>query len=133
MRAGVDFYYTNGFLINFYAHSLTAALAGTPGDEGQAADLMSNYVAYCADSSLHPRIWPANARNIYQWWSNRSTAQSHRKCWHDQWSTPWRPSPSRGRRTQTRLSRLYVAGFGAAVPLPSPHKRRCHQHEQLPG
>jgi hypothetical protein len=44
-------------------------------DVAQAADLMADYVAYCADSSHHPAIWPANATAIYNWWLNRSTAQ----------------------------------------------------------
>ena len=58
MHDGVDFYYTNGFLINFYGHSLTAGLAGTGDDLGGAADLISNYVAYCSDSSATPPCGP---------------------------------------------------------------------------
>jgi len=49
--------------------------AATGDDVDQAADLMADYVAYCADSSVHPLIWPANATNIYNWWLNRSAAQ----------------------------------------------------------
>jgi hypothetical protein len=32
-------------------------------------------VAYCANPTNHPRIWPVNARDVYQWWLNRATAQ----------------------------------------------------------
>jgi hypothetical protein len=71
LQAAVDFYYTNGFLINFYSHSLTAALAGTSDDRGGAADLMADYVSYCTN---HARIWSANAKSLYTWCLNRSTA-----------------------------------------------------------
>ena len=49
--------------------------AATGDDVDQAADLMADYVAYCANSSVHPRLWSANATNVYNWWVNRSTAQ----------------------------------------------------------
>ncbi|MGD0263071.1 MAG: Ig-like domain-containing protein, partial [Verrucomicrobiota bacterium] len=69
LQEAVNAYYTNGFLLNFYAHSLTYV---TDGDQGGATGLMAEYVTNCA---AFPRIWPANARTIYQWWTNRSTAQ----------------------------------------------------------
>jgi hypothetical protein len=73
LHRAVDFYYTNGFLVNFYAHSLTAITAG--GDPGQAAGLMADYVQYCMDTNRFPRLWSSNARDVYQWWLKRSTAQ----------------------------------------------------------
>jgi hypothetical protein len=72
LHDAVDFYYSNAFLINFYSHSLTYV---TDGDRGGATALMADYVAYCADTSVHPRIWPSNAREIYNWWIKRSAAQ----------------------------------------------------------
>jgi len=68
LQTAVDFYYTNGFLINFYSHSLTSV---TNGDQGGAANLMADYVSYCTN---HARIWSANAKSLYAWWLNRSTA-----------------------------------------------------------
>jgi hypothetical protein len=72
LHDAVDCYYTNGFLINFYSHSLSFV---TNGDQGGAAALMAEYVAYCANATLHPAIWPANARDIYNWWLSRSSVQ----------------------------------------------------------
>ena len=72
MHDAVDFYYTNGFLINLYAHSLTFVTAG---DQAGATALEADYVTYCANASLHPTIWAANARDVYNWWLKRSTAQ----------------------------------------------------------
>lgn len=68
MRAGVDFYYGLGGLINFYSHTL----ANGQGDAGQ---LMPEFLAYCANTNIHPRMWSANALGVYDWWVQRSTAQ----------------------------------------------------------
>jgi len=27
------------------------------------------------NAQVHPRLWAANARDVYQWWLNRSTVQ----------------------------------------------------------
>ena len=53
MKAGVDFYYDQGFLINFYGH----------GDNSE----YSSYVI------TKPAIWSANSVSLYDWWSQRST------------------------------------------------------------
>ncbi len=74
LQTGVDFYYTNGFLLNFYAHSLTASLSGSGDDKGAAAGLMAEYVAYCADTNAHKNLWAVNARDVYNWWNKRSSA-----------------------------------------------------------
>jgi hypothetical protein len=68
MHNGVDFYYSQGFLINFYSHTLSTGL----GDAGQ---LVPDYITYCMNTNLHPRLWPANAVGVYQWWLARSNAQ----------------------------------------------------------
>ena len=69
MHDAVDFYYGLGALVNVYSHSLTTGL----GDAGQ---LVPDYVTYCANTNLHPRLWPANAVSVYQWWLQRSNAQT---------------------------------------------------------
>src|SRR5205814_1383904 len=33
------------------------------------------YVRYTMNTNLHPRVWPANAASLYQWWLERSNAQ----------------------------------------------------------
>ena len=65
MRAGVGFYYTNGFLINFYSHT------GSDG-QGDAGQLVPDYIGYCLS---HSNIWPANAKDVYYWWVDRSAAR----------------------------------------------------------
>lgn len=72
MHDAVDFYYDNGFLINFYSHSLSAT---TGQDDGQATPLTADYVEYCTNTLLHPKAWSANAKDIYAWWLQRSNAQ----------------------------------------------------------
>jgi hypothetical protein len=62
-RALVDFYYGAGALINIYGHHLD------PGD------IHGDYVSYSMDTNLHPRLWPANAVSLYNWWLQRSNAQ----------------------------------------------------------
>jgi hypothetical protein len=52
MRAGVDFYYDNGFLVNFYGHDTT-----------------KTYSSYAVTK---PRIWSANSVKLYDWWNLRS-------------------------------------------------------------
>jgi hypothetical protein len=68
LHAGVDFFYNMGFLINFYSHTLSTG-------EGPAGSLASDYVTYGMNSSLHPRLWSANAVSVYQWWLQRSNVQ----------------------------------------------------------
>jgi len=70
LHQAVDFYYNNGFLINFYSHSLTSTTNIVDG--GSAAPLMADYVVYCTN---HARMWSANARDGYQWWLQRSNVQ----------------------------------------------------------
>ncbi len=64
----VDYYYNIGALINLYSHTLSTGL----GDAGQ---LTPDYVTYCANTNIHPRLWAANGVGIYQWWLQRSNAQ----------------------------------------------------------
>jgi hypothetical protein len=64
----VDYYYNLGALINLYSHTLSTGL----GDAGQ---LTPDYITYCMNTNLHPRLWPANAVGVYQWWLQRSNAQ----------------------------------------------------------
>ncbi len=64
----VDYYYNIGALINLYSHTLSTGL----GDAGQ---LTPDYVTYCLNTNIHPRLWSANAVSIYQWWLQRSNAQ----------------------------------------------------------
>ncbi len=67
MHRGVDFYYTNGFLINFYSHTLSTG-------EGDAGNLVPDYVQYCA-SAIHSNLWAANGVDVYYWWVKRTTAR----------------------------------------------------------
>jgi hypothetical protein len=67
----VDFYYGLGALINLYGHTLSV-----PGYyPGYAGTLPQEYITYCMNSTLHPRLWAANAQGIYNWWLSRSAAQ----------------------------------------------------------
>ncbi|HXD01618.1 MAG TPA: hypothetical protein VN048_19940, partial [Verrucomicrobiae bacterium] len=68
VHAAVDYYYNQGFLINIYSHTLSDGL-------GDAGPLTFDYLTYCANTNLHPRIWSANAIGIYNWWLARSNAQ----------------------------------------------------------
>jgi hypothetical protein len=78
MQSLVDFYYSNGLLINLYSHTLSASSitnGGFPGSlPGQSGGLEGNYVTYGMNTNLHPRIWPTSATNIYAWWLQRSNA-----------------------------------------------------------
>ena len=67
MHDGVDSYYSNGFLINFYSHTLSTG-------EGDAGNLVPDYIQYCVNA-IHSNIWAANARDLYSWWVKRSSAQ----------------------------------------------------------
>ena len=67
MHDAVDFYYGMGALINFYSHTLSTGV----GDAGQ---LVPDYITYCLNTNLHPRLWPANAIDLYQWWQRRNPA-----------------------------------------------------------
>ena len=69
MHSAVDFYYNLGALINLYSHTLSTGL----GDAGQ---LVPDYITYSLNTNLHPRIWSANAVSVYQWWLQRSNAQT---------------------------------------------------------
>lgn len=68
MHDAIDFYYNLGALINIYSHTLANGL-------GDAGSLVADYVTYCANTNAHPRLWPANAVSVYQWWLVRSNAQ----------------------------------------------------------
>ena len=64
----VDYRYGKGLLINLYSHTLSHGV-------GPAGSLASEYVTYCVNTNLHPRMWGANAVGLYQWWLARSNAQ----------------------------------------------------------
>jgi hypothetical protein len=61
IKAGVDFYYNLGALVNFYSHE--------PSNNGGLAE---EYVRY---GMSKPRIWSTNAVGIYDWWQKRSSVQ----------------------------------------------------------
>jgi hypothetical protein len=67
LHAGIDFYYNNGLLINFYSHTMSTGL-------GDAGGLTPEYLSYCSNTNLHPRAWSANGTGMYQWWIQRSNA-----------------------------------------------------------
>jgi hypothetical protein len=110
LQAAVEAYYTNGFLLNFYAHSLTYV---TDGDQGGATALMAEYVTDCAN---YPRMWPANARTIYQWWTNRSTAQVTATAGTTNGHAMTTITVAGAQDTNTAVE-VFVPGSGAAVPL----------------
>ena len=60
MKATVDFYYNLGALVHIYGHS-----------PSQSDNLQGEFVTYCA--SKGPRMWSANAMEIYDWWQARSS------------------------------------------------------------
>jgi hypothetical protein len=67
----VDFYYNMGGLINLYGHTLSI-----PGiSPGTAGTLPQEYITYSLNSSLHPRVWSANAASMYDWGLKRSGVQ----------------------------------------------------------
>ncbi len=68
LHAGVDYYYSQGLLVNFYSHTLSTGL-------GQVGALATDYVGYAGNTNLHPRIWPVNCVDLYNWWLQRSNAQ----------------------------------------------------------
>ncbi len=68
VRAGIDYYYGLGGLINFYSHTLSTGL-------GPAGSVATEYVSYGLNTNLFPRLWSANAISIYNWWLQRSNAQ----------------------------------------------------------
>lgn len=68
LREAIDFYYRLGALINIYSHTLSTG-------EGDAGQLVPEYIRYGLDTNLHPRVWSANATLIYQWALGRSNAQ----------------------------------------------------------
>ena len=37
---------------------------------------MPDYLTYSLNTNAHPRIWSANAAGVYQWWLQRSNAQT---------------------------------------------------------
>jgi hypothetical protein len=69
MHEAVDYYYKLGALVNFYSHTLATG-------EGDAGQLVPDYINYSMDTNLHPRMWPANAALVYQWWLQRSNART---------------------------------------------------------
>jgi hypothetical protein len=73
MHDAVDFYYNLGALINIYSHTLSTG-------EGDAGQLVPDYITYSLNTNLHPRIWSANALSVYQWWLQRSNAQVSASC-----------------------------------------------------
>ena len=52
MRAGVDFYYDNGFLVNFYGHGST--------------------ISYSSYAVAKPQMWATNSVGVYDWWNRRA-------------------------------------------------------------
>jgi hypothetical protein len=65
VHALVDYYYNLGALINLYSHS------GSDGS-GTSGALVQDYITY---SMAKPRVWAANAADVYAWWNNRKGAQ----------------------------------------------------------
>ena len=69
VQKAVDYFYNLGALVNLYGHSSSA------GNAGGAGDRQMEYVTYAMNSHLHPRLWAANAQDIYAWWLQRSNVQ----------------------------------------------------------
>jgi hypothetical protein len=71
--AEVDYYYNLGALINQYGHSSSAGGTGIT-DDGvtTSPEVQMEYVVH---SMAKPRVWPANADILYNWWLKRSTVQ----------------------------------------------------------
>ena len=74
LHNAVDFYYGLGALINVYSHSLSTGHTFSS-DEGDAGYLVPDYILYCTSALFHPRTWAGNAKDIYQWWLERSPVQ----------------------------------------------------------
>ncbi|HWQ92024.1 MAG TPA: hypothetical protein VN673_10160, partial [Clostridia bacterium] len=68
LRDAIDYYYRLGGLINFYSHTLSHGV-------GAAGQLAVQYVTYSMNTNLHPRLWSANAIDVYEWSVQRSNAQ----------------------------------------------------------
>jgi hypothetical protein len=68
MRAGIDYYYAQGFLVNFYSHSLSHGV-------GKAGAQQTEAILYAMNTNRFPRLWSANAIKIYNWWQQRSNVQ----------------------------------------------------------
>jgi hypothetical protein len=68
IRAGVDYFYSLGGLINFYSHTLSTGL-------GPAGSVATEYVTYGLNTNRFPRLWSANAISLYDWWLQRSNVQ----------------------------------------------------------
>jgi hypothetical protein len=116
MQAGVDFYYTNGFLINFYAHGLSTGDQGPMPYPQTAGYLIPAYIQYGMNAQLHPNLWPANARDVYQWWLNRSTAQVTATAGTNNGHAMATIAVT-GAQDPNAAVELLVSGAGAAVPL----------------
>ncbi|HEX5221481.1 MAG TPA: Ig-like domain-containing protein [Verrucomicrobiae bacterium] len=68
IRAGIDYFYSLGGLINFYSHTLSTG-------QGSAGSVATEYVTYGLDTNRFPRMWSANAISVYEWWLQRSTVR----------------------------------------------------------
>jgi len=68
VRAGIDYFYSLGGLINFYSHTLTTGM-------GPAGSVATEYATYGLNTNRFPRLWSANAVSIYNWWVQRSNVQ----------------------------------------------------------
>ncbi len=68
LHAAVDFFYNQGFLVNIYSHTMSDGM-------GDAGPLTFDYLSYCVNTNLHPRLWLNNAIGVYNWWLARSNAQ----------------------------------------------------------
>jgi hypothetical protein len=68
LHDAIDFYYGIGGLINFYSHTLSTGVGG-------AGQLVPDYITYCMNTNLHPKLWSANGIDLYQWWLARSPAR----------------------------------------------------------
>ena len=71
VRAEVDFYYGQGFLINQYSHSLSHGVGPTPNSAAAAQD----YITYSFNTNRFPRLWSQNGIGVYNWWLQRSNVQ----------------------------------------------------------
>ncbi len=105
----VDYYYSIGALINLYSHTLCTGL----GDAGQ---LTPDYVTYCLNTNLHPRLWAANGLGVYQWWLQRSNAQITAAYSTNGTQSITTFAVSGARDTNTTVE-LYVPATGSALNL----------------
>ncbi|MGD0263017.1 MAG: Ig-like domain-containing protein, partial [Verrucomicrobiota bacterium] len=112
LHAGANFYYTNGFLLNFYAHGLTTGLRAYPFTAGY---LIPDYVQYCMNTQSFPRLWSTNARGVYAWWVKRSTAQITASYGTTNGTHSLATVTISGAQDTNTAVEILASGFGSAV------------------